>query len=171
MVKPKMFVSGSVDGQRVFLTSGFQAPSSAPLFEQIDVAAHFQSYATGGAILHLFTVENLSEKEQEDLIFRIFENFPVQYMTKTPFLTVCNECGHKAVGLHHVCPNCRGTDVTLYSRPIGYFRPVLRKEISADLSDARFKFWLDGRIEDFRTRYRVSKKDVESIVEELSSIS
>jgi len=90
-VKPRMFVNGDPASGRVFLTSGFQAPfQEGDLLKQIDVNSHFQSYATGGSIMHLFTAEEMKPEEQERLIFNIIKNFPIQYLTKTPFLTTCN---------------------------------------------------------------------------------
>ena len=171
-VKPKMFVNGDPKSGRVFLTSGFQAPfQEGDLLKQIDVNSHFQSYATGGSIMHLFTAEELTPEEQEKLIFNVIENFPIQYITKTPFLTSCNACGHKVVGRKTECPKCGSTDVTVWSRPIGYFRPVMRGNISKDFKKAEHLFWLSSRVEDFATRKEVTKKDLEEIVEELHSIT
>jgi len=171
-VKPKMYVNGDPVSGRVFLTSGFQAPfQEGDLLKQIDVNSHFQSYATGGSIMHLFTAEEMKPEEQERLIFNIIKNFPIQYLTKTPFLTTCNGCGHKMVGRKTVCEKCGSEDVTLWPRPIGYFRPVMRGKISKDFKKAQYLFWLSGRIEDFATRKEVTRKDVEEIVNELSSIT
>jgi anaerobic ribonucleoside-triphosphate reductase len=169
-VKPKIYVNGDVDSGRVFLTSGFQAPfQEGDLLKQIDVNSHFQSYATGGSIMHLFTAEEMTPEEQEKLIFSIIKNFPIQYLTKTPFLTTCNNCGHKMVGRKTKCERCGSDDVTIWSRPIGYFRPVMRKGISKNFKSAKYLFWLSGRIEDFSTRKEVTTKDIEEIIEELSS--
>ncbi len=170
-VKPKIFVNGDPARKRVFLTSGFQAPfQEGDLLKQIDVNSHFQSYATGGSIFHLFTSEEMTPQEQEKLIFGIIENFPIQYLTKTPFLTTCNVCGHKMVGKKNRCEKCGSDDVTLWSRPIGYFRPVMRGKVSKDFKDAEYLFWLNGRVEDFATRKEVTKKDVEEILDDMSSM-
>ena len=166
-----MFVQGDPITGRVFLTSGFQAPfQEGDLLKQIDVNSHFQAYATGWSIFHLFTAEELTPEQQERLIKNIFSNFPIQYMTKTPFLTTCNSCGHKMIGKRNVCEKCGSDDVTIWSRPIGYFRPVMRGKISKDFKEAQYKFWLDGRIEDFATRKEVTSKDIEYIINEISSI-
>ncbi len=171
-ITPKIYVNGDPSTGRVFLTSGFQAPfQEGDLLKQIDVNSHFQSYATGGSIMHLFTAEEMKPEEQEKLIFNIIRNFPIQYLTKTPFLTTCNRCGHKMVGRKTECEKCGSDDVTLWSRPIGYFRPVMRGKISKDFKNANYLFWLSGRIEDFATRKEVTKRDVEEIVDELSSIT
>ena len=169
-VKPRIYVNGDPETGRVFLTSGFQAPfQEGDLLKQIDVNAHFQSYATGGSIMHLFTAEEMKPEEQEKLIFSIIGNFPIQYLTKTPFLTTCNSCGHKMVGRKTECEKCGSDDVTLWSRPIGYFRPVMRKGVRKDFKNAEYLFWLSGRIEDFATRKEVKREDVEEIVDEISS--
>jgi len=172
--KAEMYVNGDVETGRVFLTSGFQAPfQEKDLIKQLDVNSHFQSYATGGSIFHLFTAEELSPEKQEELIFNIFRNFPIQYMTKTPVLSVCNDCGNKMVGKHNMCNKCGSDDITVWSRPIGYFRPVMRKSIKKDFKDAKYKFWLSSRIEDFSTRKDVTNKDIEEIkvyINELNSL-
>ncbi|WP_457681298.1 anaerobic ribonucleoside-triphosphate reductase [Thermovibrio sp.] len=170
-VEAKIFVGGDPKSGRVFLTSGFQAPfQEGDLLKQIEVNSHFQSYATGGSIMHLFTAEEMSPEEQERLIFSIIKNFPIQYLTKTPFLTTCNSCGHKMVGKKRECERCGSDDVTLWSRPIGYFRPVMRKKVSKDFKRAEHLFWLSGRIEDFATRKEVRKEDLEEIVNEINSM-
>ena len=67
-VKAKIFVGGDPVTKKVFLTSGFQAPfQEGDLLKQIDVNSHFQSYATGGSIMHLFTAEEMKPEEQERL--------------------------------------------------------------------------------------------------------
>jgi len=168
-VKAKIYVNGDLTTGRVFLTSGFQAPfQEGDLLKQIDVNSHFQSYATGGSIMHLFTAEEMEPEEQERLIFSIIKNFPIQYLTKTPFLTTCNSCGAKMVGRKRECQNCGSDDVTLWSRPIGYFRPVMRGKVKENFKEAKYLFWLSGRVEDFATRKEVKKEDVEEIVREIS---
>jgi anaerobic ribonucleoside-triphosphate reductase len=170
MRKPRIYVNGDVASRRVFLTSGFQAPfQEGDLLKQIEVNAHFQAYATGGSIMHLFTAEELTPEQQEKLIFGIIENFPIQYLSKTPFLTVCNSCGRKMIGKRTECVSCGSKDVTLWSRPIGYFRPVMRLNVSKDFKKADYIFWLNGRIEDFATRKEITKRDIEHVVEEISS--
>ena len=165
----KFFVQGDVNSKRVFLTSGFQLPfQEEDLVSQIDNAALFQGFSSGGSILHLFTSENLEANAQIQLVKSIFYNFPVYYITKTPYLTTCNSCNHKMVGRYNKCEKCGSDDVTLWSRPIGYFRPVMRKSVSSDFKNAEYKFWLDGRIEDFSTRKEVTKSDIENILNEIS---
>ena len=169
-VKPRIYVSGDPSSNRVFLTSGFQAPfQEGDLLKQIDVNSHFQSYATGGSIMHLFTAEEMTPEQQERLIFNIIQHFPIQYLSKTPFLSSCNDCGYKMVGKRTKCEKCGSEDITLWSRPIGYFRPVMRGKVSEDFRNAEYVFWLSGRVEDFATRKEVTKKDVEEIVEEMQA--
>jgi len=169
MIKPKMYVQGDVESGKVFLTSGFQLPfQEEDLLTQVDNAGLFQGFASGGAVLHLFTNEELSVEQQIKLVKSIMNNFPVYYMTKTPFLTTCNSCGHKMVGKHNKCEKCGSDDVTLWSRPIGYFRPVMRKNVDKNFENAEYKFWLDGRIKDFSTRKEVTEKDVNDLIEEIN---
>jgi len=171
MVKFNFYVQGDAQNKKVFLTSGFQLPSQEEdLASRIDNAATFQGFASGGAIEHLFTNEEMTVEQQINMVTGIMKNFPVYYMTKTPFLTTCNDCGHKMVGRKNKCELCESDDITLWSRPIGYFRPVMRGKVTEDFTNAEYKFWLDGRVQDFATRKEIYKKDIEDMLEELSSL-
>lgn len=159
-------VSGDLD--KVFLTSGFLPPfAEGDLLSQVDVACHFQAYATGGSVLHLFIGEELSVDQKESLIKSLVFNFPIQYFTITPLLTVCNTCSAKKVGKHRKCGNCHSDDVTIWCRPVGYFRPVLRGRISKDFRHAQEEFWIQERIVDFSQRKVWNMDDIQEIINEI----
>ena len=163
-----MYLQGDVLSGEVFLTSGFQPPASdGDLLQQLDASCHFQAYATGGAVLHLFIGEELNADQKIRLIKNIVQNFPIYYFTLTPVLTVCNECGEKMVGKHTVCRRCKSDDVTVWCRPVGYFRPVMRKRIRGDFRGAEYTFWLDARVVDFASRRVWMQEDIERFVDEV----
>ncbi|MBO3763431.1 MAG: ribonucleoside-triphosphate reductase, partial [Candidatus Brockarchaeota archaeon] len=162
---PKMFISASED--RPILTSGFQPPFSCKSISKLVYAsAHTQNYATGGSVLHLFLGEKLNTEAKKKLVRSIFSNYPVKYMTLTPTLTVCNDCKHKFVGEHLVCPNCKSENTTIYSRVIGYFRPIARKVKKKDsklgLYEGEENIWQDSRRADWVTRGVFTKDEVDS---------
>jgi len=155
--------SGNIENMKVYLSSGFQPPNDYDdLLDALDVTAEFQSYASGGAILHVWLSEELNNEELEKFVRSIAENLPVVYFTVTPYLTVCNQCGYKQVGRIHKCPKCGSNDVTQYSRPIGYFRPVERQYDSDE--NACYKFWLDAKIEEYKNRLDVTKEMIEDVI-------
>jgi anaerobic ribonucleoside-triphosphate reductase len=163
---PTLAPSGDIESGDVYLTSGFQPPQDyEDLFETLEVSAEFQAYATGGAILHIWLGEELSANELEKFIKAVAQNYPITYFTITPYLTVCEDCGGKFVGRKIVCPRCGGKNLTLYSRPIGYFRPVVKNPQSGDFKNAEHKFWLDARIEEFKNRKEVLKDEIEEILD------
>ncbi|RLG06816.1 MAG: ribonucleoside-triphosphate reductase [Thaumarchaeota archaeon] len=152
---PDIYVSGT--RERPLLTSGFQPPfSERSLTKLIYVSAHTQNYATGGSVLHLFIGERLTVSQKKKLVRSIFENHPVKYITLTPTLSRCNSCGFKAVGEKLRCPSCGSDDVTIYSRVVGYFRPIARKVLVKDpergLYEGVENVWQDSRRADWATR-------------------
>lgn len=168
-VYKSMYVSGNAETGEVFLTSGFQPPfEEQDLLKQIDATCHFQSYATGGAILHLFLGEQVSSINKLRKLVKHVTNVPVQYFTITPTLSVCNECGFRKVGKMVNCSNCGSDDVSFYIRPIGYFRPVMRKKIKEDLSGAEHEFSTRARIRDYSLRKYVFEDDIDSLLNEVT---
>ncbi|MCI4438465.1 ribonucleoside-triphosphate reductase [archaeon] len=164
---PKIFVSASED--RPILTSGFQPPFSCKnISKLVYVSAQTQNYATGGSVLHLFLGEKLSIEAKKRMVRSIFSNYPVKYMTLTPTLTVCNDCKHKFVGEHLVCPNCGSENTTIYSRVIGYFRPIARKVKKKDsklgLYEGEENIWQDSRRADWVTRGILTEDEINSFV-------
>ena len=160
---PDIYVSGT--RERPFLTSGFQPPfSEKSLTKLIYVSAHTQNYATGGSVLHLFLGEKLAVAQKKKLIRSIFENYPVKYVTLTPTLSRCNSCGFKVVGEKLRCPSCGSDDMTVYSRVIGYFRPVARRVFAKDpekgLYEGAENVWQDSRRADWVSRGILTLSDL-----------
>jgi ribonucleoside-triphosphate reductase len=46
------------------------------------------------------------------------------YWSYTPAVTVCNDCNYSTTGLHTHCPRCGSENVEIWSRIIGYYRPL-----------------------------------------------
>ncbi len=163
---PTLRPSGNVETGEVYLTSGFQPPQDyEDLLDALEVTAEFQSYATGGAILHIWLAEELSPDEMENFIRSVAENLPITYFTLTPYLSVCEDCGKKFVGRVYKCPECGSSKITIFSRPIGYFRPVIKNPKGDNPHNAEYKFWLNARIEEFKNRKDVVKEEIKEIIE------
>ncbi|MDW8035920.1 MAG: anaerobic ribonucleoside-triphosphate reductase [Candidatus Korarchaeum sp.] len=161
---PEIYVSASPE--RPILTSGFQPPfSERNLSKLVYISAHTQNYATGGSVLHLFVGERMSGEVKKKLVRRIFSNYPVKYMTITPTLTLCNSCGSKLVGERLRCPSCGSDDTTVYSRVVGYFRPIARRirrrDAERGIYDGDENVWQDSRRADWVTRAILSEDEIE----------
>ena len=159
------YVKGSTEGSGVFLTSGFQPPyDHTSLTRQLEVSAVTQRFATGGSIQHIFLNEKPDSESTKRFIKRLFESSPIIYITLTPTLSVCNECKSKVVGERTTCPFCGSEDTILYSRVIGYYRPIARKVRHRDSSKALFEgeenYWQGGRRADWVTRNKVGVREL-----------
>ena len=160
----EIYVQG--EGDNVFLTSGCMLPFSEPDFtKQIENAAEFQGYATSGSILHHF----IEDKIEPEVLARYIENLfakPINYITLTPTITSCLECGQKIVAKDakniEACPVCGSNDIASYSRVIGYVRMIARQNIKIDQKGyykGDYNFWSKARRFDWAQRRRFVGSD------------
>lgn len=127
------------DGSEPFYTNSTQLPVdyTDDIFKAITLQEPLQRRYTGGTVLHLFLGERVREPTSlKRLIKKICENFRLPYFTITPTFSVCSKDGYLS-GEHKRCPICDGP-VEVYSRTVGYLRPVNQ--------------WNDGKREEFRLR-------------------
>ncbi len=169
--KGKIFVNGFLETGRVYLTSGFQPPYDGEIGKQIVVSAEGQAYATGGSIQHIFLNEKLSPEEKKKLVDKVFR-LPVNYITLTPTRSVCNNCNYTVTGELTQCPNCGSKDIMIYSRIIGYVRPIVKGgkegiviDAKKGIYDGEDNYWRDERRADWLTREKFTKEKFESIEE------
>jgi len=107
------------------------------LFEALDLQDDLQTRYTGGTVFHLFLGERISDpRTVARLVRRIAENYKLPYFSLTPTFSVCPEHGY-VTGEHATCPEC-GADCEVYSRVVGYLRPVQQ--------------WNDGKQAEFSRR-------------------
>lgn len=97
----------------------------------------------GGTVFHSFLGEAVSSAEGcKVLVRKIAENFRLPYYTITPTFSICME--HEYLrGAHFKCPLC-GKPAEVYSRIVGYFRPVQN--------------WHVGKQEEFYDRLEYDEK-------------
>lgn len=80
-------------------------------------------FTDGGSALHCNLKDHLSKEQYLKLIdFAIKEG--TNYFTFNIPNSKCNKCGHIVKRPFDICPKCGSTDVTQYTRIIGYLRPV-----------------------------------------------
>ena len=137
-----IFANGASNGKKgftPFYTNSSHLPvnHSDDLFEVLDLQDDLQTLYTGGTVIHSFVGEEITDPELvKSLILKITSNYRLPYFTLTPTFSICQEHGYLP-GEKPVCPACGGeTDV--YSRVVGYLRPVSR--------------WNDGKRAEFALR-------------------
>lgn len=89
----------------------------------LDHQDQLQTKYTGGTVLHLFLGEKVRDwKTCRDFVKKVASKYHLPYFTITPTFSVCPVHGY-LVGEHHQCSVCN-TDCEVWSRIVGYFRPV-----------------------------------------------
>jgi len=127
------------EGAEPFYTNSTQLPVNYTddIFEALDLQDELQTKYTGGTVMHLFVGERISDPSTVKLLVkRICEQYRLPYFTITPTFSICPNHGYLS-GEHHQCPEC-GAETEVYSRVVGYLRPV--------------KQWNNGKKEEFKMR-------------------
>jgi len=110
-----------------YYTNSTQLPvgHTDDLFEAVDLQNPLQTKYTGGTVMHAFLGERLpSGKEAKVLVKKIFEKSEMPYLSITPTFSVCPNHGYLS-GEHFTCPKCLiEQPCEVYSRVVGYLRPV-----------------------------------------------
>jgi anaerobic ribonucleoside-triphosphate reductase len=108
-----------------FYTNSTQLPVNYTddIFYALDLQDEIQTMYTGGTVFHIFVGERIEDPESvKYLIKKICENYRLPYITITPTFSVCPSHGYIA-GEYSLCPRC-GEETEVYSRVVGYLRPV-----------------------------------------------
>jgi ribonucleoside-triphosphate reductase len=111
--------------------------SSTDIFDVLDLQDKLQGSYTGGTVLHGFLGEEVTDtRAVRNMVRAITANYSLPYFTLTPTFSVCAEHGYLK-GERTRCPVCNG-DTEVYSRVVGYLRPVGR--------------WNDGKQAEYAAR-------------------
>ena len=93
------------------------------IFEVLDHQDDLQTKYTGGTVLHIFAGERIHNIEtMKNLVKKVCSNYHLPYFTFSPTFSTCPNHGYVA-GEHFTCPEC-GAECEVYSRVVGYIRPV-----------------------------------------------
>ena len=130
-----------------FYTNSSQLPVDyeGDLFDALEHQESLQTLYTGGTVFHIFLGERLhSWQSAAELIKKVSWNSRLPYFTLTPTFSVCSSHGYTS-GEHQKCPAC-GAQCEVYSRVVGYLRPVDQ--------------WNDGKQAEFAIRSTFDKSVV-----------
>jgi len=125
---PDLIVANEEDvreGAQPFYTNSSQLPVNYTddIFEVLDHQDDLQTKYTGGTVIHIFAGERIHDHEvMKSLVKTICENYRIPYFTFSPTFSVCPSHGYLN-GEHSECPDC-GSECEVYSRIVGYLRPV-----------------------------------------------
>jgi ribonucleoside-triphosphate reductase len=134
-----------------FYTNSSQLPVDyeGDLFDALEHQENLQTLYTGGTVFHIFLGERLhSWKSAAELIKKVSWNSRLPYFTLTPTFSICPTHGYTN-GEHKQCPVC-GAQCEVYSRVVGYLRPVDQ--------------WNDGKQAEFAMRRTFDKSVVMATV-------
>ncbi len=127
-----------------FYTNSSQLPVDfeGDLFEALEHQESLQTLYTGGTVFHIFLGERLhSWKSAAELIRKVTSTSRLPYFTLTPTFSICPNHGYTS-GEHKQCAVC-GAPTEVYSRVVGYLRPVDQ--------------WNDGKQAEFAIRKTFDK--------------
>lgn len=146
---PGIIVANQKDyllGAKPYYTNSTHLPVgfTEDLYDALKIQDSLQTLYTGGTVFHVFSGEDsISPQAAKNMVRRVTNNFRLPYITLTPSFSVCPSDGYLA-GEHPRCPKC-GEETEVYSRIVGYMRPVSQ--------------WNDGKQEEFKQRKLFNIKD------------
>ncbi|MGD0160711.1 MAG: ribonucleoside triphosphate reductase [Candidatus Bathyarchaeia archaeon] len=135
------------NGAEPFYTNSSQLPVDyeGDLFEALQHQDRLQTLYTGGTVFHIFLGERLySWKATAELVKKVAGSSHLPYFTLTPTFSICPTHGYVS-GEQRQCPTC-GSKCEVYSRVVGYLRPVDQ--------------WNDGKQAEFAIRRTFDKSAV-----------
>lgn len=122
-----------------YYTNSTQLPVdfTEDIFTALDLQEELQTKYTGGTVFHGFIGESINDITTcKALVKKIAYNYKIPYYTITPTFSICEDHGYIS-GEHFECPYC-GKECEVYSRVVGYYRPV--------------KNWNEGKKKEFKDR-------------------
>lgn len=112
-------------GAEPIYTNSTQLPVnySNDIFTVLDLQDGLQTKYTGGTVLHVFLGEAAADPGAvKSFVRKVCENYHLPYFTISPTFSVCPTHGYLN-GKVKTCPDC-GEETEIYSRIVGYLRPV-----------------------------------------------
>jgi ribonucleoside-triphosphate reductase len=110
---------------------------TSDIFQALEHQDELQPLYTGGTVFHTFLGEAAADaKALKHFIVKAFSETKIPFLSITPTFSVCKDHGY-IQGEHFDCPTC-GEEAEVYTRIVGYYRPVSR--------------WNKGKQEEYQDR-------------------
>jgi ribonucleoside-triphosphate reductase len=132
---PRIAVSGTEKHPYLTNSTQLNVDATRDVFEALKHQEEIQALYTGGTIFHAFLPEAIDWETCRKLVRKVSRT-RIPYFSITPTFSVCESHGYLK-GQHPTCPDC-GTTTEVYSRIVGYLRPV--------------RTWNDGKQQEFKDR-------------------
>ena len=113
---------------------------------QLWVESQVQPKYTGGVVKHVFLGSAIDVDTADRFLKWIYSSTDIVYISLTPTITHCPKCGWWDVGIHDRCLKCGSERVDVWSRIVGYYRPL--------------RTWNVGRRAEFRTRKHMGAEEL-----------
>jgi ribonucleoside-triphosphate reductase len=98
---------------------------SSDVVASLEHQDQLQPLYTGGTVFHTFLGESVADVASlREFIVKSFRNTKLPFLSITPTFSVCRDHGY-IHGEHETCPTC-GAEAEIYTRIVGYYRPVSR---------------------------------------------
>ncbi|MFW6311385.1 MAG: ribonucleoside triphosphate reductase [Nanoarchaeota archaeon] len=121
---PDIITSGN---DEPYYTNSTQLPVdyTNDVFFAIEHQNDLQTLYTGGTVFHTFIGEEIKNPNSiKEFLIKAFSMTKMPYLSITPTFSICETHGYIS-GEHFDCPEC-GKECEVYSRVVGYYRPVKR---------------------------------------------
>ncbi|MFV0350394.1 MAG: ribonucleoside triphosphate reductase [Halodesulfovibrio sp.] len=107
------------------------------VFYALEHQNELQTLYNGGTVFHTFLGESVPDEDSvKNYLLKAMSQTKMPYISVTPTFSICRTHGYLH-GEHFNCPTC-GEDAEVYTRVVGYYRPVSR--------------WNKGKQEEYRER-------------------
>ncbi len=107
------------------------------VFYALEHQNELQTLYNGGTVFHTFLGESVPDEDSvKNYLLKAMSQTKMPYISVTPTFSICKSHGYLH-GEHFNCPTC-GADAEVYTRVVGYYRPVGR--------------WNKGKQEEYRER-------------------
>lgn len=123
-VETKEMLIPMQDGVPFYSNSIIPYYAFVPLAKRVLWEAEVQNEFTGGVMMHLFLYETPDPKALKKTIHKIVTQTKIVYFSITPTIFVCKNCKWQSVGMYEECPRCKSKNVDIWSRIVGYYRPI-----------------------------------------------